>query len=92
MLLDWLAGLAAYNFDIIIRPGGNNADADGMSRLPGLDGSRHTQHISIDSVEAMCNVIHTQPYVETLCMNIDVMDQDADQPGQQLTSMTEADW
>ena len=33
-----LPGLSAYNFDIRYRPGQSNADADGMSRLPGLQG------------------------------------------------------
>jgi transposase InsO family protein len=32
----WVAALASYDFSILYRPGVNNADADGMSRLPGL--------------------------------------------------------
>nr|KAG5705225.1 hypothetical protein BaRGS_011251 [Batillaria attramentaria] len=35
----WLAALAAFDFDIIYRPGKNNADADALSRLPVVDDS-----------------------------------------------------
>ena len=87
----WLAGLSAYNFDIRYRPGQSNADADGMSRLPGVQGDDQ-QHMSSDSIAAVCNVIHAQPYLETLCMSTDIVDQDVDQPGTQLSGMTDRDW
>ena len=75
-------GLSAYNFDIRYRPGRSNADADGMSRLPGIQGEEQ-QHMSSDSIAAVCNVIHAQLCIETLCMSTDIVDQGVDQPGTQ---------
>ena len=64
---------------------------NGMSRLPGLQG-KDQQHMSTDSIVAVCNAIHAHPYLETLCMNTDIVDQDVDQPGTQLSGMTNRDW
>ena len=75
-------GLSAYNFDIRYRPGRSDADADGMSRLPGIQGEEQ-QHMSSNSIAAVCNVIHAHLYLETLCMRNDSVDQDVDQPGTQ---------
>ncbi|XP_046570925.1 uncharacterized protein LOC124279168 [Haliotis rubra] len=44
----WLAALSAYNFDIIYRPGLNNADADGLSILPGIEAE--SQQITSESI------------------------------------------
>lgn len=42
----WIAALSAYDFNIVYRPGKANADADGLSRLPGLLGKTNTfQHV-----------------------------------------------
>lgn len=89
----WLAALAAYDFDIKYRPGVNNADADGMSRLPGLQESEDQEHMSSDSVKAVCNVIHAQPYVESLCMQADVtQEENLDSIGVPLARMSNRDW
>ena len=52
-------GLSAYNFDIRYRPGRSNADADGMSRLPVIQGEEQ-QHMSSDSIAAVCRVVCLQ--------------------------------
>lgn len=61
----WLAALAAYEFEILYRPGKSNADADAMSRLPiGIDK---------DSVKAICNSI--QPLlVDTVAITPEAVD------------------
>jgi hypothetical protein len=52
----WIADVALYNFSIMYRPGSNNADADGLSRLPGLLGKNNVSNISTESVKAICNI------------------------------------
>ena len=63
----WIAALSAFDFSIQYRPGKNNEDADAMSRLPGLSGSRVT--IPPESIKAMANA-HTQPYVHCLSTSV----------------------
>ena len=89
----WLAALAAYDFDIVYRPGKNNADADALSRLPGLtpDNIETDTQISSESVQAICSVVQNQPYIESLCMSANVVDVEPD-TGQDIRSMTERDW
>ena len=58
----WVAALAAFDFDILYRPG--NADADSLSRLPGAKES-----ISLEAVSAICNIIHAQPHIYSLSTN-----------------------
>ncbi len=58
----WLAALSSYDFDIAYRPGKGNADADAMSRHPGLD------QLTVETVQAVCHGIYSQPYVETIAM------------------------
>ncbi|KAK3108916.1 hypothetical protein FSP39_018571 [Pinctada imbricata] len=62
----WVAALTNYTFDIRYRPGSQNADADSLSRIP--------QHISSDSIKALCNATHQIPYVETLAVTSDPVD------------------
>ena len=85
----WLASLAAYDFDIVYRPGQSNVDADAMSRLPGLrsdeDGSE-TQ-VSSESVQAICSVVQSQPYIESLCKFANVVYVELNR-GQDIRSMT----
>lgn len=70
----WLAALASFNFDLIYRPARNNADADGLSRQ--IDTTEQlSEHLSVDSVQAICHGIETQPYIETLCMSNEVIEQ-----------------
>ena len=63
----WVAALAAYSFDIVYRPGRNNADGDSLSRLPGLE---EREHISSESVKAVCS-IQPPPLIETLSLTPD---------------------
>lgn len=63
----WLAALSVYDFNITYRPGKNNADADGLSRMP-------TDTIAQESIKAICGVMRT-PLVETLAVTPDVLDQ-----------------
>ena len=67
----WVAALAAFDFDVIYRPGRNNIDGDTLSRLPGLQ----QLNLSTDSVKSICQVqqVHV-PYVETLSMNPEVLE------------------
>ena len=66
----WLASLAAFHFDIRYRPGRNNADADALSRLPAT--------ITSESVQAICNVITQEPYVDSLTLTPEVILEDLD--------------
>ena len=52
----WIAAVAIYNFSIMYRPGSSNADADGLSRLPGLLGKNNVSNISTESVKTICNI------------------------------------
>ena len=63
----WVAALAAYSFDIVYRPGRNNADGDSLSRLLGL---KEREHNSSESVKAVCS-IQPPPLTETLALTTD---------------------
>jgi transposase InsO family protein len=68
----WLAALAAFNFNILSRPGKKNGDADGPSRTPQTyPDNRKT--ISIESVQAICNSILPKAYIESLAVNPDIV-------------------
>ena len=71
----WIAALASYNFSIMYRPGSSNADADGLSRLPGLLGKNNVFNISTESVKAICNIQHVQPYVQCLLLSVTSADE-----------------
>lgn len=64
----WLAALSAYNFDLKYRPGKTNADADGLSRLPGIPilQKQDVTTVSSDSVTAICDASNICPFIETL--------------------------
>ncbi|KAK3104940.1 hypothetical protein FSP39_013542 [Pinctada imbricata] len=67
----WIAALAAYDFDLKYRPGRNNADADAMSRLPGLLANT-LQH---DSIQAICHSQQIQTsYIESLTTSTEAID------------------
>ncbi|KAK3085220.1 hypothetical protein FSP39_000156 [Pinctada imbricata] len=78
----WIAALAAYNFDLKYRPGRNNADADAMSRLPGiLEDHRTSDTVTCDSIKAICQSHQIQPiYIESLTSSPDVIDSHLDLP------------
>ena len=57
----WVAALSAFDFDVLYRPENQNADADSLSRLPGVKES-----ISLGAVSAICNIIHAQPHIYSL--------------------------
>lgn len=64
----WLAALSAYNFDLKYRPGKTNADADALSRLPGIPilQKQDVTTVSSDSVTAICDASNICPFIETL--------------------------
>ena len=82
----WLAALAAFDFDLVYRPGHANADADGLSRIPGQT------TLSSETIRGICNPIQVSP-VETICCEQDVVDNiftpDYDE---ELEAMSPSDW
>ena len=78
----WLAALSAYNFDIKYRPGVSNADADGLSRLPGAGREEACRHIPVESVGQVCKSSQAKSYVEGLACSAAVVNDSFDPPGQ----------
>lgn len=71
----WVAALAAFDFDILYRPGRNNSDADALSRLPGLECKDDYLPISTDCIKTVSNV-HIQPYepcIESINFNSETL-------------------
>ena len=56
----WVAALAAYDFVIKYKPGKQMADADAMSRHPGLTSTENdkTCTLSSESIKAICQATH----------------------------------
>ncbi len=75
----WMAALATYNFDIKYITGRTNVDADCLSRSPDGSSQKHTQHISIESVKAVCCNLNVGPYVLNIAIDSD-------------TGFTDRDW
>ena len=67
----WVSELASYDFDIMYRPGKKNTDADTLSRLPRED----YKTISAEVVKAIGKGKETYSIVETISMNIQVVEQ-----------------
>lgn len=72
----WVAALAAFNFDLQYRPGKNNADADGLSRLPGILKNQTSIKIPKESIDAICQtmIVDKTPYIECLPISETVVD------------------
>ena len=68
----WLAVLAAFNFNILYRPGTKNEDADGLNHIPQTY-SDNRETISVESVQAICNFILPKAYIESLAVNPDII-------------------
>ena len=60
----WLADLATYSINIKYRPGKNNADADGLSRIHTDTNVR--QDINQEFIRTICSSVSSIPYVECL--------------------------
>ena len=70
----WVAALSAYSFELKYRPGRSNADADAMSRLPGIL-SEHRDTIRSDSIQAICQSHQVNSnYIESLSTSPEVVD------------------
>ena len=78
----WVAALAAYDFVIKYKPGKQMADADAMSRHPGLTSTENdkTCTLSSESIKAICQATHITTYIDTLPTNVEVMSQTATLP------------
>ena len=68
----WVADLASFNFTISYRPGSQNRNADGMSRIP--SSSQEPCTITSESIKAICNSIHSEPYIHCLSMSAATID------------------
>ena len=55
------------------RPESSNADADGLSRLPGLLGKNNVSNINTEFVKVICNIQHVQLYVQ--CLSVKTADE-----------------
>lgn len=70
----WVAALAAYDFDIVYRPGINNTDADSMSRLPSLTSEiEDGQTIPREVIRALGYALQPKPLIENVTMSADVL-------------------
>lgn len=86
----WIAALSAYDFDIKYRPGKTNMDADALSRYPGNSiepgNDAEIRHIQVECVNAACqSLVNTMPYIETMCMTTDILDDLTDVDGSNYT-------
>lgn len=81
----WVAALAAFDFEILYRPGRKNADADSLSRLP----ESHQQDripISLDSVKTIASIClqSESPLIESLTIEPDIVESLCQLPCQQI--------
>ena len=72
----WVAALAAFDFNILYRPGRNNSDANGLSRLPGINNDElpPASLLPMRSVKTICSEPQSEPHIESLCMSAQVVD------------------
>jgi transposase InsO family protein len=73
----WIAALGNYNFKIRYRSGKQNADADGLSRIPVMKSinSEADDHdeLSEQIMKVLCQH-HDSRYVDSICMSTQVLD------------------
>lgn len=67
----WLAALSNFDLEICYRPGKNNSDADGLSRLSDTKqiDSSGAGLIIPSCIKAICQTLQQQPYVESLVLD-----------------------
>ena len=65
----WVAALAAFDFEILYRPGRNNADADSLSRFPESQ-EQDRIPISLDSIKTIASICiqSESPLIESLAI------------------------
>ena len=88
----WLAALAAYDFEILYKPGVSNTDADALSRLhTGVAESASLNHISTESVSQVCTNSQATSYVEGLACSVNVVNDSFDSNRQVLHRVSDRD-
>lgn len=75
----WIAALSSYDFTIQYRSGKANGDADALSRMP-----QDVEVIPRESIQALCRTQFAQPYIESLCMSANHLDDGMDLQGEFL--------
>ena len=76
--------MSNYNFNIIYRPGRNNKDADGLSRVP------EDVQIDKESIKAISNSTYTQGLVESIAIDTNVFQQTISESD--MSDTTKIDW
>ena len=87
----WLAELATFNFDLSYRAGRMNIDADALSRIPRINSHIPVEvtQVNKDVVSAVCQISCPNTFVETLCMENQLINPLSNTP---LSACSRPDW